>query len=203
MNPKTLAYASVTKVAYPLFKPKLQDIAGVEHLPRKGGFIIAANHVDWLDGFYIAVAVGLHRRIPVYFLTKTNNYWWTTLALQIPAQPSAIVDQAVTHLRSDKVICNFPEGQRNPTKKLLPGRTGTVRMALQAGVPIVPFGIACSSGKNVAQSLLYLMSNNHAVRIRIGKPIRLTPPGEMTSEFLTRAADRVMRAIAPLCGKTV
>lgn len=203
MNPKTLAYASVTKVAYPLFQPKIRNIAGVEHLPRQGGFIIAANHVDWLDGFYIAVAISLHRRIPVYFLTKTNNYWWTTVTLRIPSQPSAIVDQAVAHLRRGKVICNFPEGQRNPAAKLLAGRTGTVRMALRADVPIIPLGITCSSGKNVAQSLLYLMSKNHAVRIRIGKPIRFSSPGEVTGDFLTGATARVMRAIAPLCGKTV
>ncbi|MBI5466682.1 MAG: 1-acyl-sn-glycerol-3-phosphate acyltransferase, partial [Candidatus Kerfeldbacteria bacterium] len=191
-------------IGYPIFGPKVENITGLEHLPRKGGFIIAANHVDWLDGFYIAVALGRRRNIPVYFLTKSNYYRWTTLALQIPRQKSAIVDQAVQYLKSGKVICNFPEGQRNTGKRLLPGRTGTVRMAIAADVPIVPLGITCSPGKNMAQSLVYLMSNRHPVRLAIGRPLAVTAPdGEITADYLTAMTEQLMRAIAPLAGKTL
>lgn len=204
MTPTSLAYASVTKIAYPLFKPKVQDVIGLEYIPRRGGFIIAANHVDWLDGFYIAVAIGLNLGRPVYFLTKSNNYRWTTVALKIPRQPQAIIDQASKYLHGGKAICNFPEGQRNASRKLLPGKTGTVRMAIEAQVPIIPLGITCSAGKNMGQSLLYLMSNNHQVKIKIGKALTIPVPADgLSRDFLETQTERVMRAIAPLAGKTV
>lgn len=197
-------FSRLTKIGYPLFQQKLENVEGSENLPNCGGYIIAPNHIDWLDGFFVATAVGSARNIPVYFLTKSKYYWWTTVIIQIPKNKSAIIDQAVTHVRRGKVIAIFPEGQRNPTKKLLPGKTGAVRIALAAGVPIVPMGITCSYGRNVGQSLLNLMSDKHHVRIRIGQPMKFDPPsGGVSSEWLHAETERLMKAIAPLAGKTV
>ncbi|MBI3573146.1 MAG: 1-acyl-sn-glycerol-3-phosphate acyltransferase [Candidatus Kerfeldbacteria bacterium] len=205
MKPSNLVYQTVSTLAYPLFKPKLQTIQGIERLPAQGGFMIAANHVDFLDGFYIAAAIGLARNIPVHFLTKTNNYWWTTVTIQIPPGDHArAVDLAVAALRQGQVICNFPEGERNPSAKMLPGKTGTVRMALEAGVPIIPLGIACRPGRNMGQSLLYLMSKNNAVTIRIGRAMNFSDATSLHSPDTIREYTRqLMTAIASLCDKTV
>ncbi|MEK7637611.1 MAG: lysophospholipid acyltransferase family protein [Patescibacteria group bacterium] len=204
MNPRQVAYTTVTKLAYPLFKPKLTDVAGLENLPRQGGFLLAANHVDWLDGFYIAVAVGLERGLPVHFLSSTNNYWWTTLTLKIPRHRGEIIDAAAKFLTNGKVICNFLEGQRNPSSQLLPGKTGTVRMALAAGVPVIPVGITCDAGRNMGQSLQFLFSPLHTVTLKFGAPLIFhIPPGGISGKWLAGATNRLMRAIAPLCGKTV
>lgn len=199
-----IAYQSLKRVGYPIFKPKLTEVRGVEHLPRQGGFILAANHIDWLDGFYIAAAIGIARDRPVYFLTKSNYYWWTSLAVQIPSdRRSGIIDTAVANLKRGKIICNFIEGQRNTATALLPGKTGTVRMALQAGVPIVPLGITCRPGKNMAESIMYLFSNKQSVKIRIGRAINFgrNDSVSLSLEQLRDATTRVMRAIAPLAGK--
>ncbi|MBI2984131.1 MAG: 1-acyl-sn-glycerol-3-phosphate acyltransferase [Candidatus Kerfeldbacteria bacterium] len=204
MAAKQLVYQTLRRIGYPLFGQKLSNVQGAENLPGAGGYLIAANHVDFLDGFYISAAVGLARNVPVYFLTASNNYWWTTVAVQIKAdRRGAIIDQAVRALTDGKVICNFIEGQRNPATKLLAGRTGTVRMALTAGVPIVPLGIACSAGKNVGQSLMYLMSKNHHVTIKIGRPIRLPAADQPEDNDLRRYTHQVMHAIAPLAGKKI
>ena len=79
-----IVFQTLKAVAYPVFRPKLKPLVGADHLPRQGGYILAANHVDWLDGFYIAAAVSAVRNVPVHFLTKSNNYWWTQVAIQIP-----------------------------------------------------------------------------------------------------------------------
>ncbi len=206
MKPSRLVYKTLSSVVYPIFVGKTKRVEGLEHLPTSGGFLIAANHVDWLDGFFIAATIARQLHRPVYFLTKTNNYWWTTMTIQIPtSNRGAIISKAIDQLQAKRIICNFPEGERNTTTKLRPGKTGTVRMALLSGVPIIPLGISCDAGRTMAQSLRYLLSAQHPVRLRFGRPIIL---GQKRSEDI-RAQDAdmgtaaVMSAIAPLAGKTL
>lgn len=200
-----LVYATLSSLAYPIFNAKISTVDGAENLPPAGGYVIAANHVDWLDGFYIAAVVGSTRDIPVHFLTKTKNYWWTTVAIQIPTERhGAIVDTAVEALQRGQVICNFPEGQRSTGAQLQPGKTGTVRMAALANVPVVPLGISLPDGKTMRQSILNIMTTGREVTIRFGTPLHFAlPAGGMTETWLTTETRRLMAAIAPLAGKHV
>lgn len=202
MSSATVFYRLASTIVLPRFKQKIVGIDGIENCPANGGFILAANHVDWLDGFYLIAAIDAAQHRPVHFLTQTNNYWWSTIALPIPAERSAIITAATRYLQSGKIICNFPEARRNSTKYLLPGKTGTVRMAATAGVPIVPVGITCDSGRNMGQSLQFLLSSAHPVRLRFGAPLRCSIPSSgISAEWLTTETERLMRAIAPLCDK--
>lgn len=186
------------------FSAKLGQVTGLEHLPPNGGYIVAANHIDWLDGFYISAAVMAGRNVPVYFLTASNNYWWTGVTLPIPVERGEIITTAVKSLRQGRVLCNFPEGQRNPTGQLLSGKTGTVRMAALAEVPVVPVGITCSSERGMAQSIKQLMSSNYHVTITVGPPLTFVrPAGSFSDSWLHQETQRLMQAIAPLCGKKV
>lgn len=206
MRPTRAVYKTLSSVVYPIFLAKTKNIAGLEHLPTSGGFLLAANHVDWLDGFYIAAAVNHHRHRPVYFLTKTNNYWWTSLTIQIPtSNRGAIVSKAVDQLRAGRIVCNFPEGERNSSDQLMAGKTGTARMAMLAGVPVIPLGISCEPGRTMAQSLRYVLSSGHPVQLRVGRPIVLPNriPEEITADELTAATKTIMSEIAPLAGKTL
>ena len=195
-------YAALASIAYPLFGKKLEPLIGIENLPTHGGYILAANHVDWLDGFYVSAAVGTTRHVPVNFLTGTNNYWWTTIAIQIPKDRSQLIPFVAKEIQQGKVVCNFPEGQRNTDRQLLPGKTGTVRLAAEAGVPIIPVGIQCDSAPSMSQAISNVFSNNHRVSIAFGAPISIQiPPGGISSEQLNAETERLMRAIAPLCNK--
>ena len=197
-------YSTLTKIGYPIFGSKISSIKGLEHVPTSGNFIIAANHVDWLDGFFIATAVGQAKRKPVYFLAKSKTYWWTTAILPMPKNKKDSVDVAIDYVRRGKTLVIFPEGERNSSSKLRPGKTGAVRIAVGAGVPIVPLGLTCSTGRNVGQSLVNLMSKHHYVQVEIGKPLTFNiPPGGISHEWLHDQTRRLMRAIAPLSHKSV
>jgi 1-acyl-sn-glycerol-3-phosphate acyltransferase len=197
-------YRALAPIICPRFRKKITSLSGIEHLPSGDGFIIACNHVDWLDGFYLIAVTHLYRHLPIHFLTKSNNYWWTGIAVQIPDDRSAIIDAAVGQLRSGEGICNFPEGERNDTPRLTPGKTGTVRMAAEAGVPVIPAGITCDAGRNMGQSIRFLLSSHHPVQLRFGAPLTFPIPRQgITSEWLTAETDRLMRAIAPLADKSV
>ncbi len=197
-------YIALSPIIFPLFQRKITLLSGTEHLPKSGGYILACNHVDWLDGFYIVATVGKHRRVPTYFLSKSNNYWWTGITAKIPNDRSKIIESAVSQLHRGKVICNFPEGVRNTTLTLLPGKTGTVRMAAEAGVPVVPVGITCDAGRTMGQSLQFLFSKQHPVSLAFGEPLMFPKPqGGLTSEWLAQETQRLMIAIGHLALKTV
>lgn len=197
-------YRVMRRLIYPPFVRKLARVEGAEHLPSSGGFIVAMNHVDWLDGFYLAAAVDRERDRPIYFLTASKNYWWTTLTLPIPTQRESIIATAVDHLRHGRAIVNFPEGMRNPRSQLLLGKTGTVRMAAQADVPVVPVGITCEAGGSMAQSLQHLLSRRFPVTLRFGPVLRFSAGNDdHDGPALHAATARLMAAIAPLAGKTI
>ncbi len=105
----------------------------------------------------------------------------------------AAIETAVGLAREGHVIAMFPEGTRR--KKGIRKRwqaqahTGAARIALEAGVPLVPAGIKGTDGLRTLQ----------AWRVRYGAPIDLTDLGELTPADAARTAtDRAMEAIAAL-----
>ncbi len=199
-----MLYGFLRRLLTPLFRTAIKDVEGLEHLPEHGGYLIAANHIDYLDGFTITVAV--HRRHPrlVAFLSETGNYWWTGGAtIPIDWQRKAeSLERAVHALRRGTVICIFPEGRRNTTDMLLPGKTGLARLALWTGLPVIPVGLVGPSGSSFAQSLRTVL-RRHAMSIRFGAPLRFSHQQgqELTKEQLTSVTTTIMERIAQLCEK--
>ncbi len=199
-----MAYVSARTILFPLFRSRLAEALGTEHLPQQGPYLLAANHIDFLDGFFIATVVHDTRSHNVYFLTKTRNYWWTKATIPIDAQHRSVsLDEALVCLRQGKVICNFIEGQRNPAKTLGSAKTGTARLALHANVPVIPVGITGPSSRNFAQALTTLMTSKGYVSLRFGRELDLSSfRGQpLNAAVLDHATHAIMRALAPLTGK--
>jgi 1-acyl-sn-glycerol-3-phosphate acyltransferase len=189
----------------PLFLRKM-SVEGLHHLPAEDGFCIAANHIDYLDGFFLAAAFGGGRPRMVHFLTETRNYWWTGATIPINrSRKSDALLHAFTAIRSGQNISFFCEGRRNPTPVLLPGKTGCARLAFWAGKPVVPVGITGPSGRNFFTSCCILLFRNKPVSIRIGAPITVNDLKDAggPKESMVLSTLRIMQAIAPLCGKTI
>lgn len=199
-----MVYATIRAMTLPLFRGKVGLIEGAEHLPEHGPYLLAANHVDFLDGFYVALAVHESRGHDVFFLTKTNNYWWTRVALPInPERKSDSIMDATKYLAEGKIICNFIEGARNPLSHLLKGKTGTARLALSTDVPVIPVGITCPPGKNFMHSVTNLIAERKNVAVRFGPAINLTAYRGKPIEYalLQDATREIMRGLAPLTEK--
>lgn len=199
-----MIYATVRKILKPVFKPKFHSINGVENLPEKDSYIIAANHIDFLDGFYITIALDMIKKHIVYFLSKTKNYWWAQATLPVDAtNKSQSIKDAIKYLKEGKIICNFIEGHRNTDKHLLRGKTGSARMALMAKVPIVPLGIIGQQEKKFGRSVTKMLTSNNHVIINIGEPISFEKyyNQEITKDLLEKLTHEIMGQLAPLCGK--
>jgi 1-acyl-sn-glycerol-3-phosphate acyltransferase len=121
-----------------------------ERLPRSGGFIVAANHESFAD---IAVLLAV-LPLRVRFLAKRSIFrvpvlgWSIAAAGFIPVDrgdrsgSAATVDAALRRLRRGLSLVIFPEETRTRSGELSPFKQGAALLALRAGLPILPVGIA-------------------------------------------------------------
>jgi 1-acyl-sn-glycerol-3-phosphate acyltransferase len=120
---------------------------GVENIPQNNGLIIAANHQSYGDPFWLSVPV----KRPIRFLAWSEAFSWPLVGkvisrlgawpLQVEGNPEAI-RRSLTWLRDSGVVVIFPEGVRGlPDGSMVRMKGGAVRLALEAGVPILPVTI--------------------------------------------------------------
>jgi 1-acyl-sn-glycerol-3-phosphate acyltransferase len=123
---------------------------GIEHIPSnaQGGLIIAANHQTYIDPFWLSMPI--RRRIR--YLAWNEAFRWPVIGrlieilgawpLQIEGCDMSAVRRSLVWLREGGAVVIFPEGGRAlPDGKMLRFKPGAVRIALEAGVPILPVTI--------------------------------------------------------------
>lgn len=189
------------------FRPKA---TGLEHVPRTGGVIVAANHVSFLDPLLLPLVVPRRRML---FLTKVKYIdkpllSWFLRGLGVIPVPSgepraarAAVAAGVQAVLEGRMVGIFPEGTRSRDGRLHQGKTGVARIAIEAGVPVVPAGI---TGTDRAFPRGAKLPRPLSVRIRFGPPITFEHPvGTVPDLALSRrATDQVMTAIRALSGQS-
>lgn len=189
-----------------IFRPIIGTVEGSEHIPSNGPFLLAANHIDYLDGFFITIALISRNQRMVKFLAETSNYWWTGGAT-IPVNPNnkaKALEQAERALGRGSIICIFPEGARNASSELLPGKTGLARLALWSNVPVIPIGLIGRSGKTSLDSIRTYIMHGNSVQVRIGEPITFlqTKREAISKPLLEQTTNTIMERVAILCNKT-
>jgi 1-acyl-sn-glycerol-3-phosphate acyltransferase len=153
MRPPLLynAVASLSwPVVYGLYRLRAR---GRENLPAEGGYVLACNHVSSLDPWPLGLPLWPRRWLR--FMAKSELYWWP-LRLVLDAAgafkvrrglaDADAIETAVRLTREGNVVAMFPEGTRR-TKGLVKRhearpRSGAARIALEAGVPLVPAAVA-------------------------------------------------------------
>jgi 1-acyl-sn-glycerol-3-phosphate acyltransferase len=184
-------------------------VTGMEHVPRTGPVILAANHLSVVDSILLPTVAPRQ----VYFLAK-NEYFRTlrTRALmyglnQIPVDRSGgraslmALDAALPILHAGKVLGIFPEGTRSPDGRLYRGRPGVAKLALDSGATVVPVGL---TGTERIQPIgARLPRVGPRVEVRVGKPVDLSPwqEAEVDSRVLREIAAAIMREIQTLTGQ--
>src|SRR5438067_8899042 len=186
-----------TPVLYGLYRLRAR---GLENLPLEGGYVLACNHVSNFDPW--AIGVPLWPRRFLRFMAKSELYWWPlTLFLNgagaFPVRrgqhDTAAIETAVTLARVGHVVAMFPEGTRR-TKGLVKRfearpRSGAARIALEAGVPLVP---AAVSGTDKLRRLGKL-------RVAYGPPVEIDDlRGHEIAEAAQEATVRLMAKIEAL-----
>ncbi|MBV8543027.1 MAG: 1-acyl-sn-glycerol-3-phosphate acyltransferase [Pseudonocardiales bacterium] len=191
-------------------RPRVQ---GAEHIPERGGAILASNHLAVADSFFLPLMV--RRRVTFlakreYFTTPGLRGWLTrqffSAAGQVPIDRSsasaaqAALDTGARLLAQGKLLGIYPEGTRSPDGRLYKGKTGVARMALEAGVPVIPVVMV---GTDKVSPLGTRMWRPHPVEIRFGAPLDFSRYAGLDGDrFVERAmVDEIMYALMELSGQ--
>lgn len=192
-----------------------RDWRGMEHVPERGGVILAVNHISHADPIVIADFVVYGTGRIARFLAKDTLFRGRGLvarvmrgAGQIPvhrhtADAALALEAAVTALQAGECVVIYPEGtvSRDPDKWPMVAKTGVARLALLSGAPVVP--VAQWGAQEILDSYrtkgLHLLPP-HTVAVLAGPPVDLArfQGQEHTGPVLREATDEVMRAVTVL-----
>jgi len=200
MRPPAL-YNVVAAASWPilhwLFRLRVQ---GKENVPKDGGYVLACNHLSNFDPWPLGMPLWPQRWLR--FMAKAELYWWPATLILNAAGAFPVhreradveaVQTAVRLAREGNVVVMFPEGTRRKKglvkKHQARARSGAARIALEAGVPLVPAAVA---GTDKLLSL-------GPLRIVFGKPIELDDlPLDDLRHAAQTATDRLMSRITEL-----
>ncbi|WP_189212457.1 MULTISPECIES: lysophospholipid acyltransferase family protein [Actinokineospora] len=192
------------------FRPKIE---GAENIPAAGGALLASNHLAVSDSFFLPLMVDRRVTFPakIEYFTEPGikgrfKKWFFTGVGQIPIDRSgasaaqAALDTAVRLLREGKLMGIYPEGTRSPDGRLYRGKTGVARIALQAGVPVIPVAMF---GTDKANPIGSKMWRPYPIRIKVGKPLDFSRyEGLDGDRFIERSiTDEIMYALMELSGQ--
>jgi 1-acyl-sn-glycerol-3-phosphate acyltransferase len=176
-------------ILYGLFRLRAR---GRENVPATGGLVLACNHVSSFDPWPLGMPLWPHRQLR--FMAKSELYWFPlTLILNgagaFPVRRGQAdveaIETAVRLAREGNVVTMFPEGTRR-TKGLVKRfearpRTGAARIALDAGVPLVPAAVAGTDR----------LLRFGPLRVAYGEPVDIDgcDPQEATDRLMARIAE--------------
>lgn len=187
-------------------------ITGLEHVPASGGFIVASNHLSFLD------SVILQAMLPrmVHFFAKAEYFTQPGLKGQamktffdavgsIPVERGqqaasvAALDLLVDKLEEGLGVGIYPEGTRSRDGRLYKGRTGVGWLALTTGLPVVPVGLQGTERLQPPGSNRF---TPHRFTLRVGEPLQFEHLGRRHPlPPRKEATAAVMDAIAALSGQ--
>ena len=175
--------------------------SGTEHLPREGGYVLSANHLSNFDPWPLGLPLFPRRQIR--FMAKSELFrsplrpilrFGGAFEVRRGEGATKAIETAVRLAREGEVVAIFPEGTRRKKglvkKHQARPRTGAVRVALEAGVPLIPAAIAGTDR----------ITRLGPLRVAYGPPVELDDlrDGRDMREAAQIGTDRLMAAIGEL-----
>ncbi len=193
-----------------IFRPHVE---GRENVPDTGAAILASNHLSFSDSIFMPLMV----KRKVTFVAKAEYFTGSGIkgyltrkffegTGTIPVDRSggraaqAAIHTGLRILREGRLFGIYPEGTRSPDGRLHRGKTGVARMALEAGVPVIP--VAMLNADEI-QPIGKIIPKVKRVRIRFGEPLDFSRYAGMSGDrFVERAVtDEIMYELMVLSGR--
>jgi 1-acyl-sn-glycerol-3-phosphate acyltransferase len=177
------------------------EVKGTENVPEKDGFILACNHLSYID----PPAVGCRIRRNLHYFARDSLFFWPlglliTKLNSIPVNRDQLdlgtLRKVLRVLKGGEPVLVFPEGTRSPDGALQKSQKGLGLLVHKSGVPVLPARLHGS---------FEILGKGKMVP-RIGKKLYLNIGSPILSEKLTfdssdryqKISDLVMRAIEGL-----
>jgi 1-acyl-sn-glycerol-3-phosphate acyltransferase len=177
------------------------EFEGVENVPRGGPVILAANHESYADPIWLSLPF----HYPLRYMTWDAVFKVPLLGglirslgafpVKIESGDRGALRTALTHLKAGGTLVIFPEGGRTRTGELMPFKPGVIRLALDAGAPIVPVTI---TGGYRAFAPHHWLPRPRKIKVIYHRPLTLPPldQGAEVKDYLHRQAARVQAVVA-------
>ncbi len=167
-------------------------ITGIENLELDEGFIVCANHINYLD----AAAIVLLNKKFIRFVAKSDLYripiisflghTFDVIPIKRGKNDLASIKMCLKALKNKEILGIFPEGTRKGLEKNVKVKNGAVFLAAKAKAKIVPVGIG-GTFKPFSE-----------VRINYGKPIDIMQYQTDDPDWIDNASQEVMKEIIKL-----
>jgi 1-acyl-sn-glycerol-3-phosphate acyltransferase len=209
------------------------SVVGLEHVPPRGRGMLIGNHSGgWaVDALMVLASVFYDKEPPRLahgmaekFLVKLP---FVSRMTQATGQLVGLPEHAVRLLEDERLLMVFPEGARGTAKlfhernTLVKFGTGFMRLAIQTGTPIIPFGFV--GGGDAVPTVFnlyrvgrllgvpyipvtpYLLPVPRPVKLRLeyGAPMRFPGTGNEEDEVIAGHVEKVMDEISVLIARGV
>ncbi len=182
---RDLTYPPIIVTAKTLFRVLGQrfEMTGTEHVPKTGGVLLAYNHIGYVDFVYGGLAANPSGRL-VRFMAKReifdNKFGGPLMRslhhIQVDrGEGLASYHTALEYLKSGEAVGIFPEATISRAMELKEFKSGAVRIAAAAGVPLVPV-ILWGTQRMMTKDHPRDFSRGQTIALRVGPPLH--PTGE-------------------------
>ncbi|GHJ60738.1 1-acyl-sn-glycerol-3-phosphate acyltransferase [Nocardioides sp. OK12] len=153
-------------------------MTGTEHVPREGGVLLACNHVGYVDFVYGGLAANPSGRL-VRFMAKREIFDHPLGGPLMRSLHHIEVDRgeglasfrtAVDFLQRGEAVGIFPEATISRSMDLKEFKTGAVRIAAEAGVPVVPV-ILWGTQRMMTKDHPRDFSRGKTISLSVGEPL--------------------------------
>lgn len=178
------------------------EASGYENLPEKGGFVIAVNHLGFLDApmayygldnwnLFIPVAEKWEESAILRWLGKHLN----AIFIDRFNPDLKAMREMIKRMEEGQTLVIAPEGTRARDEKMAQGKPGVAYLASKMGWTIVPVAISGTEDRIVLSNLKRFKKTN--IKLTAGKSFTLPPfPKENREETLQKYTDEIMCRIA-------
>lgn len=191
------------KTAFRLLGQRFQ-MSGTEHVPRTGGVLLAVNHIGYVDFIYGGLAANPSGR-KVRFMAKRELFDHALTGPLMRSLHHIEVDRgaglqsmqtALDYLKAGEAVGIFPEATISRSFELKEFKTGAVRIAAEAGVPLIPV---------ILWGTQRMMTKDHDKDFSRGKTIavRVAPPMHPTGEDPEAETAELHRVMTSLLDETI
>ncbi len=189
-----LLYTGIIGVARTLFKVQGLDITvrGERHFPAVGGAVVVINHTGYFDFVYAGLPARVHKRF-IRYMAKAEVFDHPVAGpimrelKHIPVDRTAgrgSFEEAVNRLRAGELVGVFPEATISRSFEIKGFKSGAVRMAAEAGVPILPVTIWGSQRVWTKGLPKNMVRPRVPILMEVGEPVQATGPVDACTEDL-------------------
>ncbi|QCB49576.1 1-acyl-sn-glycerol-3-phosphate acyltransferase [Rhodococcus sp. PAMC28707] len=191
MEPVYRSVIGIARVVFALEGLKFK-VVGEENIPATGGAVIAVNHTGYLDFTYAGLPPRTVKRY-IRFMAKKEVFDNKISGPIMRSLKHIAVDRgagadsyqaAVADLRKGELVGVYPEATISRSFEIKEFKSGAARMAIEAGVPIIPTVIWGAQRVWTKGFPKRLGRTNTPISIAVGKPIEpVGPPSELTAKL--------------------